>query len=75
MDEEIDQSRKSLRPIFPDLSEKQLKEVEDVFYGYIETAWQIFERMERENLNPAGEAHRENKGESKFDSPQESAKS
>jgi hypothetical protein len=28
------EDRLSLRPLFPDLSEEELKEVEDTFYGY-----------------------------------------
>ena len=37
-----------LRDLFPELSEEQLKEVEDIFYGYLEIAWRIYERLERE---------------------------
>ena len=38
----------SLRDLFPDLSEEQLKEVEETFHGYLEIAWRIYERLERE---------------------------
>jgi hypothetical protein len=38
----------SLRDLFPDLSDEQLKEVEDTFHGYLEIAWRIYERLERE---------------------------
>lgn len=43
------EERPSLRDLFPDLSEERLKEVEDTFYGYLEIAWRIYERLEREN--------------------------
>ena len=42
------QGTPSLRDLFPDLSDEQLKEVEDTFYGYLEIAWRIYERLERE---------------------------
>jgi len=48
MDDKIDPSRESLRPLFPNLTEEELKEVEDTFYGYLEIAWRIFERIEAE---------------------------
>jgi hypothetical protein len=38
----------SIRDLFPDLSEEQLKEVEETFHGYLEVAWRIYERLERE---------------------------
>jgi len=37
-----------MRGLFPDLSEEQLKEVEETFHGYLEVAWRIYERVERE---------------------------
>jgi len=42
------QGTPSLRDLFPDLSDEQLKEVEDTFFGYLEIAWRIYERLERE---------------------------
>ena len=48
MDKEIDPSRKCLQPLFPDLTEQELKEVEEAFYGYLEIAWRIFRRIEME---------------------------
>ena len=38
----------TIRDLFPDLSEEKLKEVEETFHGYLEVAWQIYERLERE---------------------------
>ncbi len=48
MDNEIDSSWKCLRPLFPDLTDQELKEVEETFYGYLEIALRIFQRMEAE---------------------------
>jgi len=39
---------RSLRDLFPNLGEEQLKEVEDTFYGYLEIAWRVHERLQRE---------------------------
>lgn len=39
----------SLRDLFPDLTAEQLKEVEDTFHAYLEIAWRIYERLEREH--------------------------
>jgi hypothetical protein len=38
----------SLRDLFPTLSDQQLSAVEDTFHGYLEIAWKIYERLERE---------------------------
>lgn len=38
----------TIRDLFPDLSEEQLKEVEETFHGYLEAVWRIYERLERE---------------------------
>lgn len=43
-----EQEKRSLRELFPDLSGEQLQEVEEAFYGYLEIAWRIYERLERE---------------------------
>jgi hypothetical protein len=48
MDDETERSRPSLKPLFPKLSEEELKAVEDTFHGYLEVAWRIFERLEAE---------------------------
>jgi hypothetical protein len=40
--------KRPLRDLFPDLSEEKLQAVEDTFYGYLEIAWRIYERLERE---------------------------
>ena len=37
-----------MRELFPNLSEEQLKEVEETLHGYLEIAWRIYERLERE---------------------------
>jgi len=42
------QERPSLRDLFPDLSDEQLKEVGETLHGYLEVAWRIYERLERE---------------------------
>ena len=44
---------RSFRPLFPDLSEEELKEVEDAFYGYLETAWEIFQAIEADPVRYA----------------------
>jgi hypothetical protein len=46
MDDEIEQDRQNLKPLFPNLNDEELKAVEDTFYGYLEIAWRIFERIE-----------------------------
>jgi len=40
-------SNLTLRPLFPDLSEEKLREVEDFFYGYLEIVWDIYQEAER----------------------------
>jgi hypothetical protein len=42
------QEEPSLRDLFPDLSEEQRNEVEETFHAYLEVAWRIYERLERE---------------------------
>jgi hypothetical protein len=42
------QKEPSMRELFPNLSEEQLKEVEETLHGYLEVAWRIYERLERE---------------------------
>ena len=42
------QEHPSLRDLFPDLSDEQLKEVGETLHGYLEVAWRIYERLERE---------------------------
>lgn len=42
------QNNPSLRDLFPDLDEQQLNEVEETLHGYLEVAWRIYERLERE---------------------------
>jgi hypothetical protein len=37
----------SLRQLFPKLSEGDLHKVEDVFYGYLEIVWDIYEYAKR----------------------------
>ncbi len=38
----------TIRDLFPDLSEEQLKEVEETFHGYLEVVWEIYEEVKRE---------------------------
>jgi hypothetical protein len=38
----------SIRSLFPDLTEEQLGEVQETLHGYLEVAWGIFQRLERE---------------------------
>lgn len=38
----------SLRDLFPGITDEEFKEVEDTFHGYLEIAWRIYERLERE---------------------------
>jgi hypothetical protein len=37
-----------VRDLFPDLDEQQLSDVEETLHGYLEAAWRIYERLERE---------------------------
>lgn len=37
-----------LRPLFPDLPDDQLLEVEEALRSYCATAWRIYERLERD---------------------------
>jgi hypothetical protein len=39
----------TIRDLFPDLTEEQLKEVEETLHGYLEVALRIYERLEREH--------------------------
>jgi hypothetical protein len=42
------QGKPALRALFPDLTEEQFGEVEETLHGYLEVAWQIYQRLERE---------------------------
>ncbi len=48
MKNETEQDPPTLRDLFPTLNEEGLKAVGDVFRGYLEFAWRIFERLEAE---------------------------
>lgn len=41
--------KQSLRDLFPNFSEERLQAVEDTFYGYLEIAWRIYDRLQREH--------------------------
>jgi hypothetical protein len=69
MDDEIDSLRKSLKPLFPNLNDEELKAVEDTFYGYLEIAWRIFERIETKEEQRA----QEKRGKPEFECPPGSA--
>jgi hypothetical protein len=43
------QKEPSIHDLFPDLSEEQLNQVEGTFHDYLEVAWRIYERIERES--------------------------
>jgi len=38
----------TVRNLFPDLSDDQLKEVEETLHNYAAIAWRVCERLERE---------------------------
>lgn len=38
----------TIRDLFPDISEEQLKEVEETLHNYAAIAWRVCERLERE---------------------------
>ncbi len=38
----------TIRDLFPDLGEDQLKEVEETFHSYLNALWRIYERLKRE---------------------------
>jgi hypothetical protein len=49
MSENSNPQRPSLRDLFPDVSEEELKAVENTLHGYLEIAWRIYERLEQEH--------------------------
>ena len=69
MDDEIDSLRKSLKPLFPNLNDEELKAVEDTFYGDLEIAWRIFDRIETKEEQRA----QEKRGKPEFECPRGSA--
>jgi hypothetical protein len=44
-----DDSLESIRKLFPNLPEKELEEVREVFDDYLSVIWRIYERLEQEN--------------------------
>ncbi len=38
----------AIRDLFPGLTEEQLDDVEETLHGYLEIAWRIYQRLERE---------------------------
>ena len=69
MDDEIKRGRQSLKPLFPSLNDEELKAVEATFHGYLEIAWRIFERLEKEGYFEA----QDKPDLPEFESPQGSA--
>jgi len=69
MDDESPKPNPELRKLFPDLSEKDFREAEETFHGYLEIAWHIFLRLE------VGQEQKEQKnpGDPEFESPRGSA--
>jgi hypothetical protein len=43
------EEKPSLRALFPNLTEEQLHDVEEAFHAYLDIAWRIYERLERES--------------------------
>ncbi len=41
----------TMRDLFPNLSEDQLKEVEETLHNYAAIAWRVCERLEREQAD------------------------
>jgi hypothetical protein len=41
-------ARMTIHELYPDLTEEQLKEVEEALRNYAALAWRVFERLERE---------------------------
>ena len=64
-----DAVRGNLRQLFPHPSGEQLKIGRRCFYGYLEIAWRIFERIEAEEAHKAQEKW----DEPEFESPRGSA--
>jgi hypothetical protein len=48
MDPRQSQEQNTIRDLFPDLPEDQLKEVEQTLHGYLGVLWRIYERLLRE---------------------------
>ena len=46
--ENAKQEGPSIRDLFPGLNDDHLREVEDTFHAYLEIAWRIYERIDRE---------------------------
>jgi len=69
MDDETKRGQQSLKPLFPNLNDEELKAVDDIFYGYLQIAWRIFKRIETEEAQKA----QEKRDEPEFESPQRSA--
>ena len=48
MESSESQEGASLRPLFPDLADGQLQEVQEFFHGYLNALWRVYERLRRE---------------------------
>jgi hypothetical protein len=48
MDLRQSQKQNTIRDLFPDLPEDQLKEVEETLHGYLSALWRIYDRLIRE---------------------------
>lgn len=59
----------NLRPLFPDLPKDLLREVEDTLRSYCITAWNVYERIERDNPALIDELMKAGTMKSKVDSP------
>ena len=51
MDHDLSVKKTVIRDLYPDLSEDQLKEVEETLHNYAAIAWRVFERLEREKAD------------------------
>ena len=48
MEQNLPRKRTTIRDLFPNLTEGQLKEVEETLHNYAAIAWRVCERLERE---------------------------
>ena len=48
MDHNLPRKKTTIRDLFPDLTDDQLKEMEETLHNYAAIAWRVCERLERE---------------------------
>jgi hypothetical protein len=49
VEQDLSHKKTTVRDLFPDLTEEQLKEVEETLHNYAAIAWRVCQRLERES--------------------------